>query len=154
MPERVALVTGAGSGIGRQVALALMRDGFALVLAGRRREPLEATASEGERFGVRTLAVAADITDPQSVAALFDRTHKAFGRLDLLFNNAGISSPPVSLEELSFEDWNRAIATNLTGAFLCTQQAFRIMKAQSPQGGRIINNGSIAATSPRPRQVA
>jgi NAD(P)-dependent dehydrogenase (short-subunit alcohol dehydrogenase family) len=154
MPEKVALVTGAGSGIGRQVALALMKEGFALVLAGRRREALQATASEGAGFGVKTLTVAADITDPHSVAALFDQARAAFGRLDLLFNNAGISSPAVSLEELSFEDWNQAIATNLTGAFLCTQHAFRLMKAQSPQGGRIINNGSIAATSPRPHQVA
>jgi NAD(P)-dependent dehydrogenase (short-subunit alcohol dehydrogenase family) len=155
MPEaRVALVTGAGSGIGRQVALALMQGGFSVVLAGRRLEALQETANEGAGFGMPTLAVAADITDPQSVAALFERIGERFGRLDLLFNNAGMSSPAVSLEDLAFEDWNRAIATNLSGAFLCTQHAFRMMKAQSPQGGRIINNGSIAATSPRPHQVA
>lgn len=154
MPDKVALVTGAGSGIGRAVALALMGGGFHVVLAGRRREALEETANAGAASGVSTLAVAADITDPVSVAALFEQARATFGRLDLLFNNAGISSPAVSLEELSFDDWNRALATNLTGAFLCTQQTFRIMKAQSPRGGRIINNGSIAATSPRPHQVA
>jgi NAD(P)-dependent dehydrogenase (short-subunit alcohol dehydrogenase family) len=155
MPEeRVALVTGAGSGIGREVALALMKSGFHVVLAGRRREALEETAQLGAGHGVRALPVTADITNPDSVEALFGTAHEAFGRLDLLFNNAGISSPAVSLEDLSFADWNQAIATNLTGAFLCTQAAFRRMKAQTPRGGRIINNGSIAATSPRPRQVA
>ena len=154
MPDRVALVTGAGSGIGRAVALALMRSGFHMVLAGRRRDALEETAQEGAGLGVRALPVPADITDPDSVERLFAQAREAFGRLDLLFNNAGVSSPVVSLEELSLADWNQAIATNLTGAFLCTQQAFRSMKAQSPRGGRIINNGSIAATSPRPHQVA
>jgi NAD(P)-dependent dehydrogenase (short-subunit alcohol dehydrogenase family) len=154
LAEKVALVTGAGSGIGREVALALMGAGFHVVLAGRRREVLDETARAGSAFGVRALPVPADITDPASVQALFRQALEAFGRLDLLFNNAGISSPAVSLEELSFSIWNQAIATNLTGAFLCTQQAFRIMKAQSPRGGRIINNGSIAASSPRPHQVA
>jgi NAD(P)-dependent dehydrogenase (short-subunit alcohol dehydrogenase family) len=154
LPDKVALVTGAGSGIGREVALALLRSGFHVVLAGRRREALEETAREGAAFAVRALPVPADITDPVSVEALFGQARNTFGRLDLMFNNAGISSPAVSLEELSFADWNQAIATNLTGAFLCTQQAFRIMKAQSPRGGRIINNGSVAAASPRPRQVA
>ena len=154
MPDKVALVTGAGSGIGRAVAVALMGAGFHVVLAGRRREALEETANAGAANGVRTLPVPADITDPASVAALFGQARETFGRLDLLFNNAGISSPAVSLEDLAFDDWNQALATNLTGAFLCTQQAFRIMKAQSPRGGRIINNGSIAATSPRPHQVA
>ncbi|MCY7318624.1 MAG: SDR family oxidoreductase [Ramlibacter sp.] len=154
MPDRVALVTGAGSGIGRAVALALLRSGFHVVLAGRRRDALDATARDGAGLAVRALPVTCDITDPASVQALFETTRKTFGRLDLLFNNAGISSPAVSLEDLSCADWNQAIATNLTGAFLCTQQAFRIMKAQSPRGGRIINNGSIAASSPRPHQVA
>ena len=154
MVGKVALVTGAGSGIGREVALALMQAGFHVVLAGRRRDALEETAQLGAGLGVRALPVTADITDPASVEALFATAKEAFGRLDLLFNNAGISSPAVSLEDLSFSDWNQAIATNLTGAFLCTQQAFRLMKAQSPRGGRIVNNGSIAATSPRPHQVA
>jgi NAD(P)-dependent dehydrogenase (short-subunit alcohol dehydrogenase family) len=153
-PGRVALVTGAGSGIGRAVALALMQGGFHVVLAGRRLEALQATAEAGAALAVRTLPVPADITDPASVAALFAQARATFGRLDLLFNNAGSSSPAVSREDLSFDDWNRALATNLTGAFLCTQQAFRTMKAQSPRGGRFINNGSIAATSPRPHQVA
>lgn len=154
-PEaRIALVTGAGTGIGREVALALMQAGFTVVLAGRRSEPLEAVAREGAAIGARSLAVAADISDPASVKALFRRVSETFGRLDLLVNNAGISSPAVPLEDLSFEDWNQAIGINLTGAFLCTQEAFRMMKAQTPRGGRIINNGSIAATSPRPHAAA
>lgn len=153
-PEKIALVTGAGTGIGKQVALALMQSGFSVVLAGRRREPLDRVAQEGAASGTRSLVVTADVSDPVSVKALFARALEAFGRLDLLVNNAGISSPEVPLEALSYEDWNKAIAINLSGVFLCTQEAFRIMKAQTPGGGRIINNGSIAATSPRPHAAA
>jgi len=154
LPEKIALVTGAGTGIGKQVALALMQGGFSVVLAGRRREPLEAVAREGAATDARSLVVTADVSDPLSVKALFARTLEAFGRLDLLVNNAGISSPAVPLEDLSYEDWNKAMGINLSGVFLCTQEAFRIMKAQTPAGGRIINNGSIAATSPRPHAAA
>ncbi|UUZ70105.1 SDR family oxidoreductase [Polaromonas sp. P2-4] len=153
-PEKIALVTGAGTGIGKQVALALMQGGFSVVLAGRRHEPLEMVAQEGAAGGAKSLVVTADVSDPVSVKALFARALEVFGRLDLLVNNAGISSPAVPLEELSYEDWNKAIAINLSGVFLCTQEAFRIMKAQTPAGGRIINNGSIAATSPRPHAAA
>lgn len=153
-PEKIALVTGAGTGIGKQVALALMQSGFSVVLAGRRREPLEMVAQEGAASGAKSLVVTADVSDPVSVKALFARVLEAFGRLDLLVNNAGISSPAVPLEALSYEDWNKAIGINLSGVFLCTQEAFRIMKAQAPGGGRIINNGSIAATSPRPHAAA
>ena len=154
LPEKIALVTGAGTGIGKQVALALMQGGFSVVLAGRRREPLERVAQEGAASGAKSLVVTADVSDPASVKALFARALEAFGRLDLLVNNAGISSPAVPLEELSYEDWNKAMGINLSGVFLCTQEAFRIMKAQTPAGGRIINNGSIAATSPRPHAAA
>jgi len=153
-PEKIALVTGAGTGIGKQVALALMQSGFSVVLAGRRREPLDSVAQEGAASGARSLVVTADVSDPASVKALFARALEVFGRLDLLVNNAGISSPAVPLEALSYEDWSKAIAINLSGVFLCTQEAFRIMKAQTPGGGRIINNGSIAATSPRPHAAA
>jgi NAD(P)-dependent dehydrogenase (short-subunit alcohol dehydrogenase family) len=153
-PEKIALVTGAGTGIGKQVALALMQSGFSVVLAGRRREPLDMVAQEGAASGAKSLVVTADVSDPVSVKALFARALEVFGRLDLLVNNAGISSPAVPLEALSYEDWNKAIGINLSGVFLCTQEAFRIMKAQTPGGGRIINNGSIAATSPRPHAAA
>lgn len=153
-PEKIALVTGAGTGIGKQVALALMQSGFSVVLAGRRREPLDLVAQEGAASGAKSLVVTADVSDPVSVKALFARALEVFGRLDLLVNNAGISSPAVPLEALSYEDWNKAIAINRSGVFLCTQEAFRIMKAQTPGGGRIINNGSIAATSPRPHAAA
>lgn len=153
-PEKIALVTGAGTGIGKQVALALMQSGFSVVLAGRRREPLDLVAQEGAASGAKSLVVTADVSDPVSVKALFARALAVFGRLDLLVNNAGISSPAVPLEALSYEDWNKAIGINLSGVFLCTQEAFRIMKAQTPGGGRIINNGSIAATSPRPHAAA
>ena len=146
----VAMVTGSGSGIGKQVALALLREGYALVLAGRRREALEATAREGEASGSRSLVVPADVSDPPSVRALFARTLEAFGRLDLLFNNAGTGAPPIPLEDLTPEQWKAVVDVNLTGAFFCTQEAFKIMKAQHPRGGRIINNGSISAHSPRP----
>jgi NAD(P)-dependent dehydrogenase (short-subunit alcohol dehydrogenase family) len=149
---KVALVTGAGSGIGRAVALALAGEGYAVTLAGRRLEALEATAALAPA-GAEMLAVATDVGDPASVKALFARTQEAFGRLDLLFNNAGTGAPPVPIEELSFEQWSRVVAANLTGAFLCTQEAVRRMKAQDPRGGRIINNGSISAHSPRPNSA-
>ena len=148
---KVAVVTGAGSGIGRAAALALLREGYSVVLAGRRPEPLEQTAS-GAPAG-RALVAPADVGDPASVEALFARIKSAFGRLDLLFNNAGTGAPPVPLEELTYEQWRRVVDANLTGAFLCTQQAFRIMKAQAPRGGRIINNGSISAHTPRPNSA-
>lgn len=148
-PKRIALVTGAGSGIGKQISLALLRDGYAVVLAGRRREPLEETVKAAGEFGVNALVVPADVSDPASVKNLFAKTREKFGRLDLLFNNAGIFAPPMSLEELSYEQWKSAVDINLTGVFLCTQEAFRIMKDQSPRGGRIINNGSISAHAPR-----
>jgi NAD(P)-dependent dehydrogenase (short-subunit alcohol dehydrogenase family) len=151
--SKVALVTGAGSGIGKRVALALMGEGYAVVLAGRRLEPLEAVAAEGQASGGRALAVSADVSDPASVKALFARTAQTFGRLDLLFNNAGVSLPALPLEDLSYEQWQSAVGANLTGPFLCTQEAFRLMKNQSPRGGRIINNGSISAHAPRPNAV-
>jgi len=147
--EKVAIVTGAGSGIGKAVALALMKEGYAVVLAGRRKEALEGTATEGKASG-RSLVVPTDVTDPASIQALFARTKEAFGRLDLLFNNAGTGAPPVPLEDLTVEQWKTVIDTNLTGPFLCTQEAIKIMKSQQPRGGRIINNGSISAHAPRP----
>jgi NAD(P)-dependent dehydrogenase (short-subunit alcohol dehydrogenase family) len=147
-----AIVTGAGSGIGRAVALALAREGYAVVLAGRRAEALEET-KRAAGAGSRMLAVPTDVGDPASVRALFDRAKDAFGRLDLLFNNAGINAPAVPLEELSPQQWQAVVDVNLTGAFLCTQQAFRLMKDQSPRGGRIINNGSISAHVPRPHSA-
>jgi NAD(P)-dependent dehydrogenase (short-subunit alcohol dehydrogenase family) len=153
-PLKVALVTGAGSGVGRAASLALMKEGFALVLAGRRREPLEAVAREGAGYGVKTLAVSTDVADPASIKALFAKVRETFGRLDVLFNNAGIGAPPVPLEELPFDKWQAVVNTNLTGPFLCTQEAMKIMKDQTPRGGRIINNGSISAHAPRPFSVA
>src|SRR5438094_6876780 len=145
--QKVALVTGAGSGVGRAVALTLMQAGYALVLSGRRPEPLQKTAqaAKGE-----SLVVPTDVGNPASVKALFAKAKEAFGRLDLLFNNAGIGAPAIPLEDLTYEQWKAAVATNLTGAFLCTQEAFKIMKSQTPRGGRIINNGSISAHAPRP----
>ena len=148
--NRIALVTGAGSGIGRASAIALLHAGWHVVLAGRRADALGQTALEAGEFGARALAVPADVRDPASVKALFARTREAFGRLDLLFNNAGIGTPAIPLEDLSVEQWKDAVDLNLTGAFLCTQEAFRIMKGQQPRGGRIINNGSISAHAPRP----
>ena len=148
--DKVAIVTGAGSGIGKAVALALMKEGYAVALAGRRKEALEGTATEGKPLGGRSLVVPTDVTDPASIKALFARTKEAFGRLDLLFNNAGTGAPPVPIEDLSVEQWKTVIDTNLTGPFLCTQEAIRIMKSQQPRGGRIINNGSISAHAPRP----
>jgi NAD(P)-dependent dehydrogenase (short-subunit alcohol dehydrogenase family) len=145
---KVALVTGAGSGIGKACAIALGKAGYAVVLAGRRADALSAVAST---MSGETLCVATDITNPDSVSALFAATHKKFGRLDVLFNNAGTGAPgTIMLEDLTFEQWQNVVNTNLTGAFLCTQQAFKIMKAQTPMGGRIINNGSISAHAPRP----
>jgi NAD(P)-dependent dehydrogenase (short-subunit alcohol dehydrogenase family) len=143
----IALVTGAGSGIGRASALALAEAGFSVVLAGRRIEPLQATAAEA---GGEAIAVSCDVRDPESVTGLFAEIDERFGRLDFLFNNAGTGAPPVPMEELPVEEWRRVIETNVTGAFLCTRQAFRLMKRQSPRGGRIVNNGSLSAVSPRP----
>jgi NAD(P)-dependent dehydrogenase (short-subunit alcohol dehydrogenase family) len=151
---KVAIVTGAGSGIGRAVSLALLNAGWAVALAGRRAALLEETAALAGEAESRALPHATDVADPESVVALFEATHARFGRLDLLFNNAGTGAPPVPLEELSVEQWRRVVDVNLTGAFLCTQAAFRLMKDQDPRGGRIINNGSISAHAPRPRSVA
>ena len=151
-PAKIALVTGAGSGIGRACALALHGAGFKLALTGRRAEALEATAADLPPADV--LIHPADVSDETQVAALFEAVHARFGRLDLLFNNAGTGAPPVPLEDLSLKAWRRVVDVNLTGAFLCTQGAFRLMKAQDPRGGRIINNGSISAHAPRPRSVA
>jgi NAD(P)-dependent dehydrogenase (short-subunit alcohol dehydrogenase family) len=150
---KIAMVTGAGSGIGKHVAIALAQQGYSVVLTGRRAEPLEATALEVQRAGSQALVVLADVGDPGSVRELFAKTKNAFGRLDLLFNNAGISGPAVPLEDLTYEQWKSVVDTNLTGTFLCTQEAFKIMKSQTPRGGRIINNGSISAHSPRPNSV-
>jgi NAD(P)-dependent dehydrogenase (short-subunit alcohol dehydrogenase family) len=153
-PEtKVAIVTGAGSGVGKAAALALLREGYAVSLAGRRAEALKQVAAEAGQRGGQALAVPTDVTDPASVRALFAKTKEAFGRLDLLFNNAGIGAPAVPLEELAFEQWQAVVQTNLTGAFLCTQEAFRLMKSQTPRGGRIINNGSISAQTPRPNSA-
>jgi NAD(P)-dependent dehydrogenase (short-subunit alcohol dehydrogenase family) len=150
---KVAVVTGAGSGIGRAAAVALAREGYAVVLAGRRAQQLEEAAKEAGTSGARTLAVPTDVGDPASVRNLFARTRELFGRLDLLFNNAGTGAPAVPLEDLSYEQWKTVVDTNLTGAFLCTQEAFRMMKSQQPRGGRIINNGSISAHAPRPNSA-
>jgi NAD(P)-dependent dehydrogenase (short-subunit alcohol dehydrogenase family) len=152
--QKVALVTGAGTGIGKAVALALMREGYAVALAGRRADKLEETATVGRATQGRSLAVPTDVSDPAAVKALFARTKEAFGRLDLLFNNAGIGAPAVPMEDLPLETWRKVVDTNLTGIFMCTQEAIRIMKAQDPKGGRIINNGSISAHTPRPRAAA
>ena len=150
---KVALVTGAGSGIGKRVAIALAQNGYAVVLAGRRKEPLDATALEVSRNNSKSLVVPADVGDPSSVRELFARTRDAYGRLDLLFNNAGISGRDLPIEDLPYEEWKSVVDTNLTGAFLCTQEAFKIMKTQDPRGGRIINNGSISAHAPRPNSA-
>ena len=151
--EKVAIVTGAGSGIGKQTALALLQEGYSVVLAGRRLEPLETTANEAGRAGSRALVVPTDVTGPAAVRALFAKTKETFDRLDVLFNNAGIGAPPVLLEDLAYEQWQSVVETILTGAFLCTQEAFKIMKSQQPRGGRIINNGSISAHVPRPNSA-
>jgi len=153
LANKVAVVTGAGTGIGRAVALALVQEGYAVALAGRRREPLDAATRAAAAPGARTLVVPTDVATPSSVRTLFAKTKEAFGRLDLLFNNAGIGAPPIPLEDLTYEQWKAVVETNLSGAFLCTQEAFRLMKSQTPRGGRIINNGSISAHSPRPNSA-
>jgi NAD(P)-dependent dehydrogenase (short-subunit alcohol dehydrogenase family) len=151
---KIAMVTGAGSGIGKHVAIALAQEGYSVVLAGRRAEALETTALEAKRASrSQTLVVPADVGNAGSVRELFAKTREAFGRLDLLFNNAGISGPGVLLEDLTYEQWKSVVDTNLTGTFLCTQEAFKIMKSQTPRGGRIINNGSISAHTPRPNSA-
>ena len=147
---KVALVTGAGSGIGRASALALLNAGYSVVLAGRRADALQQTATLAGALSKNALPVATDVTDQAAVKALFAATHKAFGRLDVLFNNAGTGAPAIPLDELSFEQWKTVVDINLTAVFLCTQEAFRMMKNQTPKGGRIINNGSISAYAPRP----
>jgi len=151
---KVALVTGAGSGIGRASALALQRNGYHVVLAGRRKEELENTASMAKEGGGRMLVVPTDVSDANSVKALFAKTVETFGRLDVLFNNAGMGAPAVPMEALPLETWQKVVDVNLTGSFLCAQEAIRIMKSQTPKGGRIINNGSISAHAPRPNSVA
>ena len=151
--NKVAIVTGAGSGIGKAVALTLLNDGYRVALAGRRKDALEQTAKDAGANGSRALAVPTDVTKPDSVAALFAATKKAWSRLDVLFNNAGVSAPAIPLEDLTFEQWKNVVDINLTGMFLCMQEAFRTMKAQDPKGGRIINNGSISAHAPRPNSA-
>src|SRR5262245_25049242 len=152
--SKVAIVTGAGTGIGKSVALALMGVGYAVALAGRRMDKLEETAREGKASGSPSLIVPTDVSDPAAVKGLFAKTKEAFGRLDILFNNAGIGAPAMPLEDLPYETWKKVVDTNLTGMFLWTQDAIRLMKSQDPRGGRIINNGSISAHTPRPRAVA
>ncbi len=147
---KIAIVTGAGTGIGRSTALALLKDGYSVVLAGRRKEPLESTVKESGDDGSMTLVCPTDVSNPDSVLALFAETRTTFGRLDLLFNNAGISAPSLPLEELTYTQWKAVVDVNLTGSFLCIQESFKIMKDQVPGGGRIINNGSISAHVPRP----
>ena len=151
-PARVAIVTGAGTGIGKAAALALLKEGYRVALAGRRRELLEQGAAESGA-GERALVVPTDVADPAAVRALFAKTKEAFGRLDVLFNNAGMGAPAVPLEDLTYEKWKQVVDVNLTGLFLCTQEAFRAMKSQDPRGGRIINNGSISAHAPRPNSA-
>ena len=150
---KIAIVTGAGSGIGRAVTQALLAEGYAVALAGRRRDALEATVAASNADASRTLVVPTDVSDAASVEDLFAQTKETFGRLDVLFNNAGTNVPPVPIEELSVDQWQSVVDVNLTGAFLCTREAFRIMKDQSPRGGRIINNGSISAYAPRPNSA-
>jgi NAD(P)-dependent dehydrogenase (short-subunit alcohol dehydrogenase family) len=152
---KIAIVTGAGSGIGRASALALLAEGYQVVLAGRRPEALAETVARAEQVGAagRALAVPTDVADEASVRALFEATRRAFGRLDVLFNNAGTGAPPVPVEDLTFEQWRRVVEVNLNGPFLCTREAFRLMKDQEPRGGRIINNGSISAHTPRPNSA-
>jgi NAD(P)-dependent dehydrogenase (short-subunit alcohol dehydrogenase family) len=151
--DKVALVTGAGSGIGRAATLALHADGYSVVLTGRRRETLEQTVAMAGSLTGRLLVLPADVSQPDQVHALFARTRESFARLDVLFNNAGMNAPGIPLEDLTYEQWNKVVGVNLTGAFLCAQEAFKIMKAQDPRGGRIINNGSISAHSPRPNST-
>ena len=151
--QKVALVTGAGTGISKHSALALARIGYDVALVGRRLEPLQAVAEEAQGIGVKSVVISADVGQPDAVAAMFSEFESNFERLDLLFNNAGIGAPPVPMDELTFEQWKAVVDINLTGSFLCTQHAMRIMKAQSPMGGRIINNGSISAHAPRPNSA-
>jgi NAD(P)-dependent dehydrogenase (short-subunit alcohol dehydrogenase family) len=152
--RKIAMITGAGSGIGKATALALLKANYSVVLAGRRLEPLEQVVKQADVDSSRALAVSTDVSNEESVRNLFDKTRQTFGRLDLLFNNAGVSAPPVNLEDLKTEQWRQVIDINLTGVFLCTQAAFRLMKDQQPRGGRIINNGSISAHTPRPNSAA
>ena len=154
LDTKVAIVTGAGTGIGKASALALLQAGYAVAVAGRRVEPLQATVAEAGALGAQALVVPTDVRQPESVRALFAQTEARFGRLDLLFNNAGTGAPPAPIEEVRLEDWQTVVAVNLTGVFLCLQEAFRLMKRQTPPGGRIINNGSISAYAPRPNLVA
>ena len=149
---KIAVITGAGTGIGKSVALAFLADGYSVALAGRRRDALERVAAQAGA-GARALPVPTDVADPASVKALFDTVKSAFGRLDVLFNNAGVNAPGIALEDLTYEQWKNVVDINLTGVFLCTQQAFRLMKDQDPRGGRIINNGSISAHAPRPNSA-
>ncbi len=153
-PAKIAVVTGAGTGVGRAAALSLMKVGFTVVLTGRRLDKLQETQKLGEEIGGKSLPVVADMTDPASIAALFAKVTQSYGRLDVLFNNAGMGAPAVPFEDLPLAQWQAVVNTNLTGPFLCTQHAFRIMKDQSPRGGRIINNGSISAHAPRPLSAA
>jgi NAD(P)-dependent dehydrogenase (short-subunit alcohol dehydrogenase family) len=152
--SRIAVVTGAGTGIGRAAALALLGDGWSVVLAGRRLEPLQEVAQAAGDAGARSLAMPTDVADPASVKALFEAAVQHFGRVDLLFNNAGVGNPPGPFEDWTPEQWRGVVDINLNGMFYCIQQAFRTMKAQTPRGGRIINNGSISATTPRPNSIA
>ena len=152
--QKVAVVTGASSGIGKASALALMKQGYAVVFSGRRKELLEAAAAEGKGTPGKSLVVQTDVTSHESIKALFAKTKETFGRLDVLFNNAGGGAPPVLFEDLTYDQWQNVVNANLTGVFLCSQEAFKIMKAQNPMGGRIINNGSISAHAPRPNSIA
>ena len=152
--QKVAIVTGAGSGIGKASALALMKEGYAVVFAGRRKDMLEKAAAEGQGTPGRSLVVPTDVGNPEAIRALFAKTKETFGRLDVLFNNAGGGAPPVLLEDLTYEQWMTVVNANLSGVFLCTQEAFKAMKSQEPRGGRIINNGSISAQVPRPNSAA
>ncbi|MBK8159068.1 MAG: SDR family oxidoreductase [Rhodospirillaceae bacterium] len=153
MTIRIAIVTGAGTGVGKAISKALIVQGFKVALVGRRKELIEKAAQEVDQGGQSSLAISTDIGDPAAVAAMFAEVKAKWGRLDLLVNNAGVGAPAIPMEELTAEQWNSVVSSNLTGAFYCTQQAFRLMKAQSPRGGRIINNGSISATTPRPHSA-